>query len=163
MKNVQVRMAWREKLALCMLIFLQCAILIFMIVGFGKMLCPRQPVISPFELSTTLEKPSAYAYGRAYDLKEILKSHDEAYGIDGFNFAPFLGNDVSQLFYKNSLFSTYCEGLPEPQADWDNLALRHKADQTYFAHRSNDPVSGQQKRYIEYMNRYAYKRIVWYI
>jgi chitin synthase len=95
-------------------------------------------------------------------LKEILSSHKQSYGIDTYNFAPFLGGDVSELFYKNSLFSYYCPGLPEPQLGWDNLAKRHKADQTYFAHRAQDPETGGQKLYLEYMNRYATARVAWY-
>ncbi|KAL7962841.1 glycosyltransferase family 2 protein [Trichoderma compactum] len=41
MKRPDVRMAWREKLALCMLIVLMNAIIIFWIVGFGRVLCPN--------------------------------------------------------------------------------------------------------------------------
>lgn len=162
MRNADVRMAWREKVALCIIIFLLCAILMFLIVGLGRVICPRLPVISPFEIagSDINRKPTAYAYGRAYDLSEIIESHHEAYGIDKFNFAPFVGGDVSELFYKNQMFSTYCPGLPEPQPGWDNLGSRHKADNTYFAHRSPDPITGLQKLYLEYMNRYAIKRVV---
>ncbi|GAA5844952.1 hypothetical protein JCM9279_000054 [Rhodotorula babjevae] len=41
MKRPDVRMAWREKLALCMLIFFFCGVVIFYIIGFGKILCPN--------------------------------------------------------------------------------------------------------------------------
>ncbi|GAA5984815.1 hypothetical protein JCM5350_004246 [Sporobolomyces pararoseus] len=40
MKRPDVRMAWREKLALCMLIFFFCGVVIFYIIVFGKLLCP---------------------------------------------------------------------------------------------------------------------------
>ncbi|GAA5924955.1 uncharacterized protein JCM15063_005776 [Sporobolomyces koalae] len=41
MKRPDVRMAWREKLALCMLIFFSCGVVIFYIIVFGKLLCPN--------------------------------------------------------------------------------------------------------------------------
>ncbi|GAA6061761.1 hypothetical protein JCM10212_000741 [Sporobolomyces blumeae] len=41
MKRPDVRMAWREKLTLCMLIFFFCGIVIFYIIVFGKLLCPN--------------------------------------------------------------------------------------------------------------------------
>lgn len=40
MKRPDVRLAWREKLAICMLIFFLCGVVIFYVVGFGKLLCP---------------------------------------------------------------------------------------------------------------------------
>ncbi|WFD01439.1 chitin synthase [Malassezia obtusa] len=40
MKRPDVRMAWREKLTICMLIFLLCAVILFYIIGVGKLLCP---------------------------------------------------------------------------------------------------------------------------
>ncbi|GAA5863445.1 hypothetical protein JCM1840_007531 [Sporobolomyces johnsonii] len=42
MKRPDVRMAWREKLALCMLIAFFCGVVIFYIVVFGKLICPNQ-------------------------------------------------------------------------------------------------------------------------
>ncbi|KWU45750.1 hypothetical protein RHOSPDRAFT_16072 [Rhodotorula sp. JG-1b] len=41
MKRPDVRMAWREKLALCMLIGFFCGIVIFYIIVFGRLLCPN--------------------------------------------------------------------------------------------------------------------------
>ncbi|ORX53060.1 chitin synthase [Hesseltinella vesiculosa] len=40
MKREDVQMAWREKVTLCMLIFWFSAIVIFVIVGLGEMICP---------------------------------------------------------------------------------------------------------------------------
>ncbi|GAA5979187.1 hypothetical protein JCM10908_002832 [Rhodotorula pacifica] len=41
MKRPDIRMAWREKLALCMLIGFFCGVVIFYIVVFGRLLCPN--------------------------------------------------------------------------------------------------------------------------
>lgn len=40
MKRPDVRLAWREKLTICMLIFFACAFIIFYIIFFGNLLCP---------------------------------------------------------------------------------------------------------------------------
>ncbi|KAH7887285.1 glycosyltransferase family 2 protein [Phlebopus sp. FC_14] len=40
MKRPDIRLAWREKLTICVLIFLMNAIVIFYIVEFGRLLCP---------------------------------------------------------------------------------------------------------------------------
>ncbi|KAK4705525.1 chitin synthase, partial [Phenoliferia sp. Uapishka_3] len=41
MKRPDVRLAWREKVTLCMLIALSCGVVMFYIIGFGKILCPQ--------------------------------------------------------------------------------------------------------------------------
>ncbi|CAH7686592.1 chitin synthase-domain-containing protein [Phakopsora pachyrhizi] len=41
MKRPDVQMAWREKVALCILIFFMCGMVLFIILGLGKVLCPN--------------------------------------------------------------------------------------------------------------------------
>ncbi len=41
MKRSDIRMAWREKVTICMLIFGLCSTVIFYIIIFGKLLCPE--------------------------------------------------------------------------------------------------------------------------
>ncbi|CAG7853145.1 Chitin synthase 6; AltName: Full=Chitin-UDP acetyl-glucosaminyl transferase 6; AltName: Full=Class-V chitin synthase 6 [Serendipita indica DSM 11827] len=41
MKRSDIRMAWREKVTICMLIFGLCASIIFYVIFFGKLLCPE--------------------------------------------------------------------------------------------------------------------------
>ncbi|KAI8905966.1 chitin synthase-domain-containing protein [Gorgonomyces haynaldii] len=155
------RMAFREKVAICTIIFLLCSMILFLILGLGRLLCPVQPVTSVYELSD-LNAPSdpwVYMQGRAYQIQDVIKTHTSRYGIEPFRFSPFLGQDVSELFFKNDSFVSYCPGLPVPN-EWDNVVNRHKPDSTYFPHTQSDP-NGQRKPYTEYMNKYAKKRIVW--
>ncbi|KAJ2831104.1 hypothetical protein GGI24_001694, partial [Coemansia furcata] len=44
MKRPDVRMAWREKVAICIIIFFIWCILLFVIIGLGLLLCPREYV-----------------------------------------------------------------------------------------------------------------------
>jgi chitin synthase len=52
MRSPQVRMAWREKVALCIIIFLLCSMLGFMIVGFGNDLLTLRKVDMPATICT---------------------------------------------------------------------------------------------------------------
>jgi chitin synthase len=52
MKRKDVRMAWREKLAINMIIWFSCGVAIFMIVAFPGLVCPTQNVYSKGELTT---------------------------------------------------------------------------------------------------------------
>jgi chitin synthase len=41
MKRPDVRLAWREKVTICLMIFFMCGIVIFYIIVFGRLLCPN--------------------------------------------------------------------------------------------------------------------------
>ena len=109
MKRKDIQMAFREKVALNILIYFVCAILLFYIAIFGRLICPKQEVISSFELAgkTDINDPWVSAYGRVYQIKEIVNNHKNAYGVQDFMFSQFLGKDVSQLFYKANMFPMY--------------------------------------------------------
>jgi chitin synthase len=109
MRRIDIRMAFREKVALNIIIYFFCLVLLFFIVGFGKLICPNQDVLSKFELSsrTDLNDPWVSAYGRVYQIGDIVQNHMKAYGVQDYMFSTFLGQDVSYLFYKANLFSAY--------------------------------------------------------
>ncbi|KAI8924446.1 chitin synthase-domain-containing protein [Entophlyctis helioformis] len=161
MRRPDIRMAWREKVALCIIIFFFCASLIFFIVGLGRILCPKQEVFSSFEIAGkgSAKDPWVYAYGRVYQISDLIANHQNSYAIPSFRFAGFLGGDVSTLFYAGNQFATYCPGLPPPQAGWDPIINRPRADANNYAHVGLDPATGTQKLYIEYMNKYARARL----
>jgi chitin synthase len=109
MKRSDIQMAFREKVALNILIYFLCGILLFYIMFFGKIICPEQQVLSSFELSgkTDIQDPWVSAYGRVYEIKDIVNNHKNAYDVQDYTFAQFLGKDVSYLFYKANLFDQY--------------------------------------------------------
>ncbi|KAH6588782.1 hypothetical protein BASA50_010488 [Batrachochytrium salamandrivorans] len=161
MKRPDIRMAWREKVALCIIIFLMCCALLFFIIGFGRLLCPKQQVLSTFELASksSISDPWVYANGRVYQISDILANHLNSYGIPNFQFSSFLGGDVSSLFFAGQNFVQYCPGLPPPQAGWDPISSRPKSDSTHYPHVAIDPKTGTQKLYLEFMNKYAKARL----
>lgn len=80
MKRPDVRQAWREKLALNMLIWFICACAVFVIAVLGDVICPTQHVFSTSELashSTTSNPNNVYTSirGEVFDLNQIAFTH----------------------------------------------------------------------------------------
>ena len=80
MKRPDVRQAWREKLALNMLIWFICACAVFVIAVLGNVICPTQHVFSTSELashSATSNANNVYTSirGEVFDLNQIAFTH----------------------------------------------------------------------------------------
>ncbi|EME86663.1 glycosyltransferase family 2 protein [Pseudocercospora fijiensis CIRAD86] len=114
MKRPDVRMAWREKLALVILIFLMNGIVVFYIIGFGKLLCPnRDKVWSRKEVSYHQGENDYYASfrGGVYDLTKFykLQHSDTSIETTTTNMEPFAGADVTE--YIVPPLTLACPGL----------------------------------------------------
>ena len=95
MKRPDVRMAWREKLAIVFLIFSMCGIVLFYIIFFGKLLCPGQNTVwNTGQLGghSTLDNYWVAVAGEVYDLTDFV-------GGDHSNVqsAPVTTTDMLQL------------------------------------------------------------------
>ncbi|KAI8820137.1 chitin synthase-domain-containing protein [Fimicolochytrium jonesii] len=126
MKQKDIQMAWREKLALCLIIFLMCAVLLLFIIGLPLVLCPKQNLLSLDEIrvKTTEGDPYVYGYGKAYQVSSLMKRH-ENFGADMGKVRSALGKDISGLFYRVDHFDQLCPGVAQkPSPGWDNLAHR---------------------------------------
>lgn len=79
MKRKDVQVAWREKFAINLLIWLCCGIAIFIIVGFPALICPTQHVYSASELSSHDGEDGNSAFtsirGLVLDLGEFMPRH----------------------------------------------------------------------------------------
>lgn len=79
MKRKDIQVAWREKLAINLLIWLGCGIAIFIIVGLPAAICPTQHVYSPEELSSHDGEDGNSAFtsirGLVLDLGGFMDSH----------------------------------------------------------------------------------------
>jgi chitin synthase len=137
MKRGDIRMAWREKVALCIIIATLCGALLFFIVGLRFVICPPQKVLTHDEVrelrfprfaKAPLQAHFA-AYGQYYDATALMDSHKKSYGsvtgsqgIPDYIFEQFYGSDVSYLFNKVNAWEYYCPGIPRPLIpDYDNL------------------------------------------
>ena len=77
MKRPDIRMAWREKLAIFMMVALLCGTVLFYVIVFGRLLCPdMDKAWNPTELSTHQGRDDFYAaiQGKVYDVSYFPSS-----------------------------------------------------------------------------------------
>lgn len=86
MKRPDIQQAWREKLALNMLIWFICGCAIFVIAVFGPLICPTQHVFSSSELAShSYQDNPNNVYtsirGEVFDLTEIAAMHQRVISV----------------------------------------------------------------------------------
>ncbi|KAL1957464.1 hypothetical protein VTO42DRAFT_6032 [Malbranchea cinnamomea] len=101
MPRKDVRIAWREKLAINILIWLCCGIAVFFIVLLPLIICPRQHVYSAEELSARDGKGNNDAYvairGEVFDLGAFAPAHYPNI-VPESALMKYAGQDISDLF-----------------------------------------------------------------
>ncbi|KAF9346856.1 hypothetical protein BGX34_003579 [Mortierella sp. NVP85] len=104
MKREDIRMAWREKVALCCIFFIP-AIIIFVITGFGKLMCPgAEHIFSPREVGYHAALDDFYISlkGKVYGITKFAKNDHSnghaSYPSDTAYTLPFAGLDVTEYF-----------------------------------------------------------------
>lgn len=130
MKRPDVRMAWREKLALVLLIFLLNGIVVFYIVEFGRLLCPNfDKVWDAKEVGYHQGDNDFYVSfrGGVYDLSKFwkLQHSDSSIETTTDNMQPFAGTDVSA--YIVPPLTVACPGLVTDAT----VQLQHNTTLTY--------------------------------
>ena len=112
MPRKDVRMAWREKLAINMIIWFFCLVAAFFIVVFPMLICPKQYVYSTEELSSYNGKSGskgAYAAirGQVFDLGSYIPRHYPSY-LKTKQMTQYAGLDITALFPVQ--VSALCQG-----------------------------------------------------
>ncbi|KAL2256020.1 hypothetical protein VTK26DRAFT_2333 [Humicola hyalothermophila] len=111
MPRKDVRMAWREKLAINMIIWFSCLVAAFFIVGFPMLICPHQYVYSPEELSKYDGKDGRSAYaairGQIFDIGKFAPRHYPPY-LPTKSLTQYAGMDITSLFPVQ--VSALCQG-----------------------------------------------------
>jgi chitin synthase len=111
MPRKDVRVAWREKLAINMMIWMSCLFVAFFIVVFPMLICPKQHVYSAAELTSFNGKGSA-AYvairGQVFDLSAFSPSHYPNI-IPQKSILRYAGLDATSLFPIQ--VSALCQGV----------------------------------------------------
>ena len=102
MKRPDVRMAWREKVVLCLLILLANAAIVFYIIWFGKLLCPKwDKAWSTSEVGAHSADSDYWVshHGQVYDLTKFWKRQhsDTTIKTTQDNMRPFAGTNVDAL------------------------------------------------------------------
>lgn len=80
MKRMDIRQAWREKLALNLLIWFICGCTVFVIAVLGNLICPTEHVFNSAELlsHSSSSNPNTVLTsirGEAFDLTTVAQSH----------------------------------------------------------------------------------------
>jgi chitin synthase len=84
MKRPDVRQAWRERLALNIIIQFICACAVFVIAALGYVICPTQHVFSTAELAlTSIPNNNVYTSirGEVFDLSQIAFTHNRIVSV----------------------------------------------------------------------------------
>ncbi|KAJ9262091.1 CAZyme family GT2 [Paecilomyces variotii] len=111
MKRKDIRTAWREKLAINMIIWFSCGLAIFIIVWFPGLVCPTQHVYSTSELASHNGKKGQSSYvairGLVFDLGEFMPSHYPSI-VPQSALKKYAGTDATALFPVQ--VSALCQG-----------------------------------------------------
>ncbi|KAJ2381039.1 hypothetical protein GGI23_007667, partial [Coemansia sp. RSA 2559] len=103
MKRPDVRMAWREKLAICVIIVILWFILLFIIIGLGLILCPKENVWTMDDIASLTSSSKSYmsTRGNVYDITSFIKqtSHGDSYDkAQPSTLALYAGLDTNTSF-----------------------------------------------------------------
>nr|OQO25199.1 hypothetical protein B0A51_07961 [Rachicladosporium sp. CCFEE 5018] len=114
MPRKDVRRAWREKLAINMIIWLSCAFVVFFMIGFPAIICPTQHVYSAAELTSYDGKDGHTGYvsirGIVFDLSAFIPAHYPKI-VPATALNKYAGIDATNLFPVQ--VSAMCQGVNE--------------------------------------------------
>ena len=112
MKRKDIRVAWREKLAINLIIWFSCLFVVFFIVIFPQLICPKQHVYSADELSSNNGKNGASAFvairGEVFDL-DAISAHHYPDIVPAEALMKYAGLDATDLFPVQ--VSALCNGV----------------------------------------------------
>lgn len=105
MKRQDVQMAWREKVTICLLIFLFSGVVLFFIVGLSPILCPGTSTLySTTDVSNHNQATDFYVSiaGQVWDITSWIPGHTghggSAHPTAASDMAPLAGTDISYTF-----------------------------------------------------------------
>ncbi|KAF2479615.1 chitin synthase 5 [Neohortaea acidophila] len=114
-KRPDVRLAWREKLAINMIIWFSCLSVLFFMIGMPRLVCPTQNIISPAALTSKNGKDGEPAYaslrGIVFDLGKFSVGHYPTTIVPQTSLLNYAGTDVTNLFPVQ--VSAMCQGMTE--------------------------------------------------
>jgi len=125
MNRADVQIAWREKVAINIIIYFLCIMVIFYIVALGRIVCPSKKEWSYGQLygmEYKGEKMRVSAYGKVFKFGDKYDVH-ESYNSRFYK--KYHGVDLSYKFtlYDDAFWNTMCPGLTKPQSSFDNLSV----------------------------------------
>ncbi|KAF8634990.1 hypothetical protein AX15_000605 [Amanita polypyramis BW_CC] len=138
MKRMDVRQAWREKLALNLLIWFICACAVFVIAVLGRLICPTEHVYNTSELAAHTVKlhPTAVfaaVRGEVFDLTTIGALHGRSVSVVPVkNVLSYGGKIVDDLFPVQ--ISALCNGVSGSVSPFVTFNPKNVTDQNAQYH-----------------------------
>ncbi|KAG5643421.1 hypothetical protein DXG03_000965 [Asterophora parasitica] len=132
MKRMDVRQAWREKLAINILIWLACCGAIFVIAVLGLLICPTEHVFNSVELashSATLSPNNVLTAirGEVFDLTTIAATHQRIVGVIPTKPILKYGGQVADNIFPVQV-SALCSGIDGNVSPWVTLDSKNVTD-----------------------------------
>ncbi|KAJ3044792.1 hypothetical protein HDV00_000669 [Rhizophlyctis rosea] len=101
-KREDVRMAWREKVALVAIVLVLIAIMLFFVEGFGRLLCPTSNIFTIQELAQHKNWAKANIFtawnGYVYDINQYIAKHPD----HDKTILTVAGTDASAMFSRTA-------------------------------------------------------------
>jgi chitin synthase len=113
MKRLDVRQAWREKLAINLVIWFICGSAVFVIAILGRIICPHQFVFNTAELGSHNSRsnaPFTAIRGEVFDLNNLANAHARIVSVvPKKSIMKYAGIDATNLFPVQ--VSALCNGI----------------------------------------------------
>ncbi|KAI6019144.1 glycosyltransferase family 2 protein [Pisolithus marmoratus] len=132
MKREDVRQAWREKLALNMIIWLICACAVFVIAVLGLIICPTQHVFSTSELAShSYQNNPNNVYtsirGEVFDLSAVAATHQRIVSVVSTKSVLQYGGMAADAIFPVQV-SALCNGVSGTVSPWVTLNSANNTD-----------------------------------
>jgi len=118
MKRMDVRQAWREKLALNLIIWFICACAVFVIAVLGNLICPTEHIFNSAELASHSSELSpnnvlTAIRGEVFDLTSVAQTHQRIVGVVPMKTILKYGGEVADAIFPvqvgfSSILTAFC-------------------------------------------------------
>lgn len=153
LKRPDIRMAWREKLAINMMVWLVCASAIFVITILGNLICPKQHVFSDAEFQAKASKYSMTRIrGEVFNLDNIITMHKTSIPVvQDEVIKKYAGIDATPIFPVQ--VNALCNGRSGAISPWVQLTNENTSDVNakYHDFRAIHPEDTRPDWYYESM------------
>ncbi|KAN0059843.1 Chitin synthase, class 8 [Thecaphora frezii] len=134
LKRPDIRQAWREKLAINMMIWFICGCAVFVIVVLGNLICPKEHVFSQDEFRRH-KGDNSYTQirGEVFDLSEIMATHRSIVSVVPDNSVlAYAGEDATPIFPVQ--VNALCNGVTGSVSPWVQLSNDNATDKNAQYH-----------------------------
>ncbi|CDS01674.1 hypothetical protein [Sporisorium scitamineum] len=134
LKRPDIRQAWREKLAINLIIWFICGCAVFVIVVLGNLICPKQHVYSPTEFASHKGDSSFTSIrGEVFDLSNLIASHKTVVPVVPANsILAYSGEDATPIFPVQ--VNALCNGVDGNVSPWVQLSNENSTDKNAQYH-----------------------------